>query len=313
MAIPRNVARRAEKAREQARQMAGQQPTQQAPVAPVVTNVQEAPPVEGVTEEVQQVPVADAEVQPGMKVSMDDFETRYKNLRTSRNDRATKAEGRVEQLEQDLVEARRLGTVNQVNTSPFQLSDEERSEMSEDEVKVYERLGSKFEGTFAKQTEQTDAQREAIFFADIESVVPEWEEINASAGFIAWLQQPDGFSGRSRQGTLKVARSELDARTVSTLFGSYKNEVVATGGSDNGVVAPTAEVSIEPGRASSQANPMTGGDGAQAQIISAADVSAFYRKRNELIRRKRMTPELKEQFDAHDVEIRKAHAEGRVR
>ena len=323
MAVPNAVRRQAEKARQQlAAAQAGGDQAQQTP-AVVVTNQPDQPlddsvqgvsvqmgndvvaPVDIVTEDSAQ----QAAMSPG-SIAQDDYKTRYENLRKSRNlDRA-----KVIKLEQEIADMRAAAATTEANSnaapSPLHLTDEERASLTPESLQAYELLSSKIELNTQAEAARTDKQREIDFFDDLESVISDWEEINNDPKFGKWLAEADGFSGRTRQETLLQARNALDSKTVITLFDAYITAVNTAQGEQT-PMQQTVATSVEPGRGSAQSNPATAGAG-QARRWTSAEVSAFYSQKRQVTQRRRMTPEIKAQFDATESEIRRAHAEGRI-
>lgn len=58
-------------------------------------------------------------------------------------------------------------------------------------------------------------------FASLHQEVPGWEGINTSSAFLAWLDQPDVFTGSTRRKLLKDAFEKNDATRVVAIFKEY--------------------------------------------------------------------------------------------
>ena len=66
--------------------------------------------------------------------------------------------------------------------------------------------------------------REAGYYAQIQSLIPNYETVNQDPKFLEWLNQSDGLSGRPRQHTLSSAHNSQDARSVANVFNAYISE-----------------------------------------------------------------------------------------
>lgn len=71
-----------------------------------------------------------------------------------------------------------------------------------------------------KETRATDHQK--AFFNELARAVPDWRMMNVEKGFLAWLQQPDGLSGRTRQDSVNTLFELLDSDGVIRYFAAYK-------------------------------------------------------------------------------------------
>jgi ATP-dependent protease ClpP protease subunit len=61
---------------------------------------------------------------------------------------------------------------------------------------------------------------EAVY-VKLDQAVPDWEEINKSAAFLAWLSQTDVFAGTTRRQRLKEAFDKNDSARVVAIFKEY--------------------------------------------------------------------------------------------
>lgn len=66
------------------------------------------------------------------------------------------------------------------------------------------------------------------FWNTINTQVPDWESINATQGFIDWLQSEDKLTGMNRQHFLSQAQANYDAQRVVNFFNEWKR--TAAGG-----------------------------------------------------------------------------------
>lgn len=58
--------------------------------------------------------------------------------------------------------------------------------------------------------------------------VPDWEQLNVDAGFLAWLSEVDPVYGLPRQVALSNAYNALDVDRVANIFNTYKASVAPT-------------------------------------------------------------------------------------
>lgn len=58
--------------------------------------------------------------------------------------------------------------------------------------------------------------------------VPDWEQLNVDAGFLAWLSEVDPVYGLPRQMALSNAYNALDVDRVANIFNTYKASVAPT-------------------------------------------------------------------------------------
>ncbi len=325
---PEAVRRKAQLAKELAAANAGGALTkpdqvQQTPTSVLTTNPNNQSLNDGTVQQQQLETAAPAQETPGgmapSKIPQDDYKARFDNLRQSRNlDRLKVAE--LEQENANLKAAAQAEAAKNA-PSPLALSDEEKASMSEADIAAHERLAAKLKDVLpvsqepaAQPAAQSQHELESEFFNEMDSLVNGWQNINESPVFIDWLKADDGFSGRTRQETLLQARTSLDSATAVRIFTAFISEreqaTASQATSQNELGNQHVAATVEPGRGSAQANPMTGGS--ETVILTNADVQEFYRQKNQLTRRRKMVGEVKQQFDAQEAIIRRAHAEGRI-
>jgi hypothetical protein len=117
--------------------------------------------------------------------------------------------------------------------------------------------------------------------------IPNWEQVNESDQFLAWLDQVDGYSAQKRLTLLRQAWASNDVTRVARFFNDF-----LTGGS-NGAPDPRQ------GGYSQSNHP-------QGQIMSKEFIRQFYDPRQ----RNRYTPEQRQQIEQ---EIVRAGRENRIR
>ncbi len=73
-------------------------------------------------------------------------------------------------------------------------------------------------GSVQEHQQQSATER---FWQDLNSVVPNWEQINQDQDFLNWLGEFDPVGGQTRNDALQEAHSNLDARRVAAIFNSF--------------------------------------------------------------------------------------------
>lgn len=114
-----------------------------------------------------------------------------------------------------------------------------------------------------------------VFFGQLASLVPDYEDVNLDQGFIDWLAETDPLSGLPRQAYLNDAFEKMDARRTATLFNSYKQSVAPP---EIPTPAPPARNGLERHVAPTTARSTTVvPPAAQTRIWTTAEVDRFYR------------------------------------
>lgn len=103
-----------------------------------------------------------------------------------------------------------------------------REEMASKDAELNElkQLVRQVQGTVVPQVHQLSqnyaVSNEQRFWADLQTAVPDWQDINADKGFQAWLLEVDPLTGIPRQTYLDDAQRNLDARRVANFFSAWK-------------------------------------------------------------------------------------------
>lgn len=149
------------------------------------------------------------------------------------------------------------------------------------------------------------AKTDAEMFDDaLTRQVPGWRQVNTDPAFIAWLQEEEGFSGKTRLNLLTDAYSSGNLARTARFFKAYE-EVTGQ------VAAPEAPQTkkdnvtklVSPGKSRSSVTPQVQAN--TAQIWSKDDISRLYDdKRNGRI--------TQEEFDKYERDLFKAQGEGRI-
>lgn len=146
-------------------------------------------------------------------------------------------------------------------------------------------------------SERTDATLKEQFWVTLATLVPDWEAINASDGWLNWLSEIDPVYGVARQAALEAAFNALSAERVANVFRAYLQTVKT----------PKPE-SLENQLAPTSVAPALPSAPAPAPVVTQKFVENFY---NDVARGKyAKTPELAAQIEA---DIQRAAREGRIR
>ena len=79
-----------------------------------------------------------------------------------------------------------------------------------------------------KQTAEEVAQsRNDRFWSELSTAVPDYEEVNVSPAWLAWLEEYDPIAGAKRQTALDVASNALDYQRVIAMFKLFKAQSAA--------------------------------------------------------------------------------------
>lgn len=157
------------------------------------------------------------------------------------------------------------------------------------------------------QTTVQNVSRNAAdrFWDDLAEMVPDWAEINGSQEWLDWLQQPDVFSGRTRNDGLQSAFAEHNARRVAGIFEAFKAEDARARSTAPGSHVDPATL-IAPGQPAASTPAPAGNDAAATRIWTEEEVSQFY----SAVRRGRLKGEEKARIEA---EINAALRTGRIK
>ena len=132
-------------------------------------------------------------------------------------------------------------------------------------------------------------------YAALNARIPDWEIINNSVQFLAWLEAQDVFSGLSRRNALTAAFNSNDAPRVVGIFEAFKREDASTGSTSAPPRQPAvaAETLIAPGQPRGGSTEAAPGS-SRGKIWSEGEIREFY----DRVRRKRVTPEEYKQTSA---------------
>lgn len=123
------------------------------------------------------------------------------------------------------------------------------------------------------------ASAEEKFFAQLETAVPDWAQVNDNPKFHEWLLTPDDMTGITRQTYLADARENLDIRRVVSVFNTWKREMGVAPSNvqplqqPQNAAASRLEKQIAPGRASAATAAPTP---KAEKLWTGADIAKFY-------------------------------------
>ena len=138
------------------------------------------------------------------------------------------------------------------------------------------------------QTQQSTQQSsEQMFYSALDSKVNDWKEVNTDPRFIEWLNQPDGFSGKTRQELMNEGAATMDVDRVSTFFTEWK------------------KTGTKPNKSASPRTQNTNSTPAQGRSWNSAEIEAVYR---DIAHGKYPEDEAKQ----IELDIHKAQMEGRI-
>ena len=141
------------------------------------------------------------------------------------------------------------------------------------------------------------------FTGAVASEIPDYEAIDASPDFQAWVTDLDSFSGKSRADLLNEAIESMAAGRVIAIYRAFRAEQGAPAPQPQGVVQPVPLANqVVPAPSGSSAPPP-----AQPKMISRKEVADFYADVTKGLYRGRETEAKQRQ-----AEIEQAYREGRV-
>lgn len=174
-----------------------------------------------------------------------------------------------------------------------------------------------------RRLQQTNAQSASqMVHAALTAWRPDWEAINKSPQFVAWLRLPDFYSGVIRHTLLKDAFDRGQASRVLHFFQGFLSENPETGSTEQLPPAPGAGEQPPPQRqpavalntlaAPGRAKPPSGGSNAtstaEKPVITRAQISRFYNDSRRGVYEGRI-----EEYNRLQEMIFAAQREGRVR
>lgn len=123
------------------------------------------------------------------------------------------------------------------------------------------------------------SQRQAVsseqqFWAELQTAVPDWQDVNASQEFQSWLLEVDPLTGVPRQTYLDDAQRNLDARRVAQFFQTWKGQAGGPNAQSTRQTQRASELEkqVAPGRGRSGGNKTAG----EPKTYTQADIKQFF-------------------------------------
>lgn len=287
MTLPRGVKEQAEKANAIQAQLAGKPPEGASPP------VQNLPPEEG----------------------SEDWEKRYKGLQRTHQKTAeevTELRDQNEKLTQEVADIKALlekaNEAEPAAQGPV-FTDAEVKEYGQDFLDMVVRVAGsmnagKSQDDIAQELQELKGTLNTIvttqhqtaeerFYADLERMVPDWEQINESEEFKAWLKEKMPLTSSERQRFLETAHKRLDVDTVASFFTTFKSESGASYMPDTHT-ANSGMPEVEGGK--------------ETFIVTQAEIANFY----EEVRRGKWKGR-EDEMRQNELKINRAIKDGRVR
>lgn len=210
------------------------------------------------------------------------WEQRYRSLQGIHNSHVASLKERLAQAD-----AERAQLIQQLASrsaepaaqpQPASANPQDVETFGEDLVRMIQRTATELMNPVAQAYEQRIAQLESAlqgtnkvvaqtadeaFFSQLREQVPDFDQINSSDPFLAWLAEPDDLTGAPRQTALTAAGNARDLKRVVRVFNAFKS---AAGVAPAAPAAPASPTS----RLQAQVSPRSTGNGATA-VASNAD------------------------------------------
>ncbi len=105
--------------------------------------------------------------------------------------------------------------------------DEELKRLKEDYPEIYKAVAKLVEKKVGPvENKVTEFNKEVAiqtFYAKLDSMLPEWRQLNSDPDFLEWLSQPEGDTGFTRHQLMLMAYNNLDAAGVAKWFKKFLN------------------------------------------------------------------------------------------
>jgi len=140
-------------------------------------------------------------------------------------------------------------------------------------------VAANLNGMVIPQVQQVARQQavgsEEAFWSNLAQQVPEWQTINNSPDFQAWLLETDMMLGSTRQVQLEDAQSKLDVNRVAAFFRAFapSGDAPTPQTAQPTRSASELEKQVSPGRSRSAAAPAD----QKAKVWTPDEIAAFYR------------------------------------
>lgn len=251
----------------------------------------------------------DAQARQSGFIDPQDWKARYTALRASRDARSSELEEEVTRLRATNGELEnRLAVQEDVPAANrFELDNETRNAIGENQAKAFDQFNDSVEQRFAKQEDeqraatQKDVER---FESDLDSMVPRWRQINVESAWLNWLTQLDDVLQVRRQDMLNGFVRDRDAGSVAALFRSF----AVSGGQSQQRNGHSPIPDLSASRAAS-------GMGAEENLVEVwtqSEIADFYKAKNRLYQSGKLVGNKLNEVMAEETRIRTAMEQGRV-
>jgi hypothetical protein len=229
------------------------------------------------------------------------FEKRYKSLQGMYNAEVPRLHAEKRELESRVSQLETLMTTlsepNVASTSPAQVLvtdadveeygesidvmrrvSREEAASQQSRIDQLENLVRGMQTSVVPQVQQLQHRQavttEQAFWADIQTAVPDWQEVNTDPEFQSWLLDVDPLTGISRQTYLDDAQRNLDSRRVTNFFSTWKTQTGQSVAqpSRQATANSQLEKQVAPGRGRSSATKNSG----EPATYSSNDIKKFF-------------------------------------
>lgn len=189
--------------------------------------------------------------EPVNAVPEEKWESKYHTLKGMYDAEVPRLHTQVKELNQQVQQliaevAATKASVPQEPSKPSLITEQDKEAFGPDLIDLIERATESKISTFRQREEQlleeikglksqlgNVAEKQVVsdkdrFFMGLSQRVPEWEQLNVDAGFLAWLQQVDPVYGVAKQVALSNAYEALDVGRVAAIFETYKSTLPQT-------------------------------------------------------------------------------------
>lgn len=126
--------------------------------------------------------------------------------------------------------------------------------------------------TGVSETQHVTSQQQVL--SQLTQMVPDWQEVNASQGWLEWLAVVDPISGTNRQAHLDDANQKLDAGRLAALFNAYKAEAGMVSQTPTRTVRPEVQRQVTPGKSKGASTNTT--SSLDNKVWTSQEIGEFY-------------------------------------
>jgi hypothetical protein len=210
----------------------------------------------------------------------EDWEQKYRTLQGIHNKHVGDLKARVEQLEasnQQLLDKLSASMQPPAQAQPASVNPQDAETFGEDLVRMIQRTAEQLLNPVATSVEQRLAQLEQnlqgtnkvvaqtadeSFFTALREQVPDFDQINTSEPFLAWLAEEDDLTGNQRQAALTAAGNARDLKRVVKVFKTFKKAM--------GIADDASPPQPSASRLEAQVSPKSTGNGAATATTTAS-------------------------------------------